>query len=76
MKISRRGFLGLLGAYVAAAFGWKTVRKQPSKSRAGEGLRIRIVHGYDFVNDRMIHRMDVLFGFGSMSPQMGCAVTA
>lgn len=83
MKLSRRKFFGLLLSGAAAALGWKTVAKpkarfdQSAFNMVGtEGVSIRHVQQYDPDTGRMIHRMDVLCGFGAMTPQWSCRVLA
>ena len=42
-------------------------------SRANkDGISIRVVKDYDIVNDRMICRLDVLYGWAVIRPQLAC----
>jgi len=36
------------------------------------GISLRVVRQYDINNDRMPCRIDVLYGFGTIRPQMAC----
>jgi hypothetical protein len=38
------------------------------------GISLRIVRQYDINNDRMPCRIDVLYGFSTIRPQMGCRI--
>jgi len=38
------------------------------------GISLRIVRQYDINNDRMPCRIDVLYGFNTIRPQMGCRI--
>lgn len=38
------------------------------------GLSIRLISGYDIVNDRMNSRLDILFGWKALYPEFACRV--
>jgi len=38
------------------------------------GISLRVVRQYDINNDRMPCRIDVLYGFNTIRPQMGCRI--
>lgn len=38
------------------------------------GLSIRLISGYDIVNDRMNSRLDILFGWKCLYPELACRV--
>jgi hypothetical protein len=38
------------------------------------GLSVRFIRQYDGVNDRMINRLDILFGVASLYPEFACRV--
>ena len=38
------------------------------------GISVRVVRQYDINNDRMPCRIDVLYGFNAIRPQMGCRI--
>jgi hypothetical protein len=38
------------------------------------GISLRVVRQYDINNDRMPCRIDVLYGFSTIRPQMGCRI--
>lgn len=38
------------------------------------GLSVRLISGYDIVNDRMNSRLDILFGWIAMYPEFACRV--
>jgi hypothetical protein len=38
------------------------------------GISLRVVRQYDITNDRMPCRIDVLYGFNTIRPQMGCRI--
>ncbi len=78
MSMSRRGFLGILASCVAAALGWKTVRKSKPIpiSRPDTGISVRFVQFYDVHSGSMINRMDVLMGYATIRPQFSVQVAA
>lgn len=38
------------------------------------GLSIRLVRGFDITNDRFISRLDILYGFKAIRPELACRV--
>jgi hypothetical protein len=38
------------------------------------GISLRVVRQYDINNDRLPCRIDVLYGFSTIRPQMGCRI--
>ena len=38
------------------------------------GISLRVVRQYDINNDRMPTRVDVLYGYSTIRPQMGCRI--
>ena len=38
------------------------------------GLSIRIVRGFDITNDKFISRLDVLYGWKAVRPELGCRI--
>lgn len=38
------------------------------------GISLRIVRQYDIANDRMPCRIDILYGYGAIRPEMGCRI--
>jgi hypothetical protein len=38
------------------------------------GISMRIVRQYDINNDRLPCRIDVLYGYSTIRPQMGCRI--
>lgn len=40
------------------------------------GLSLRLVRGYDITNDKFISRVDVLFGWAAVYPELACRIQA
>jgi hypothetical protein len=47
---------------------------QYAQNLVHNGISLRIVRQYDINNDRMPCRIDVLYGFSTIRPQMGCRI--
>ena len=43
-------------------------------SSAKAGLSIRLVRGYDITNDKFISRLDVLYGWKAIRPELACRI--
>lgn len=43
-------------------------------SSAQAGLSIRFVRGYDILNDKFISRLDVLYGWAAIYPELACRI--
>jgi hypothetical protein len=43
-------------------------------SAVHNGISLRVVRQYDINNDRMPCRIDVLYGYSTIRPQMGCRI--
>jgi hypothetical protein len=41
-----------------------------------DGISIRLLKGYDIINDVQISRLDVLYGYLAMRPQLACRITS
>jgi len=44
--------------------------------RTQDGISMRIVRGYDIVNDLITSRLDVLYGYKTIRPELACRVTS
>lgn len=88
MKSTRRGFLGTLAAAVATPAVIKsvvdpkpldlvTMRESYSKPAAfvwEKGMRTRLISQYDIDHNVMITRFDVLYGIGTLNPDLSCKI--
>lgn len=45
-----------------------------SSRRAYEGLSMRVVEGYDVVNDMNLTRFDIMWGFGALRPELAVRI--
>jgi len=46
-----------------------------AKAAKDENLSIRMEQGYDITNDKFISRLDVLYGYVTVRPQLACRIT-
>jgi hypothetical protein len=46
-----------------------------SYREVSEGISLRIERGYDIINNQVINRLDILYGFLAARPQLACRIT-
>lgn len=72
--MNRRNFLTSLLGLVGSLFGWKFGRKAIPKREPKYVMQVRHVTRYDPDTRRMIYRIDLLYGFGTLRPDMACRI--
>lgn len=70
--MNRRQFLSTLFGVVAAAFRFKRLPVPV----AYPAMRIRHVRSYDPIGDRVVTRLDVLYGMQIVSPELACRIAS
>lgn len=72
--MNRRNFLTSLLGLVGSLFGWKIGRKVIAKPAPEYVMQVRHFVKWDPETNRLVNRIDVLYGFGTLKTDMTCRI--
>lgn len=72
--MNRRGFLNSILGLVGSLFGWKLGRKAIAKPEPEYVMQVRHVAHFSLETGLIVNRIDVLYGFGTLKPEMTCRI--